>query len=76
MKNGKGKEYFDNGYLKYEGEYLNGMRNGKGKLYYHSNGKLFIEGFFKNGIRNKIYKKYSSDSELIYEGEYSCWKKS
>ena len=29
--NGKGKEYYDNGKLKFEGEYLNGERNGKGK---------------------------------------------
>ena len=30
-KNGKGKEYYDNGNLKYEGEYINGERNGKKK---------------------------------------------
>ncbi len=30
-KNGKGKEYYDNGELKFEGEYLNGKRwNGIG----------------------------------------------
>ena len=29
--NGKGKSYFDNGNLLYEGEYLNGIPNGKGK---------------------------------------------
>ena len=28
---GKGKEYHYNGKLRYEGEYLNGNRNGKGK---------------------------------------------
>ena len=33
MKNGKGyiKEFNDEGLLKFEGEYLNGTRNGKGK---------------------------------------------
>ena len=30
-KNGKGKEYDYDGSLIYEGEYLNGKRNGKGK---------------------------------------------
>ena len=41
--NGNGiiKEYDDDGYLKYEGEYLNGLRNGKGKVYYQ--GKLIFE---------------------------------
>ena len=36
-KNGKGKEYYNNGYseiLIFEGEYLKGKRNGKGKEYY------------------------------------------
>ena len=30
-QNGKGKEYDYDGKLKFEGEYLNGLRNGKGK---------------------------------------------
>jgi len=30
-RNGKGKEYYDNGELKFEGEYLKGERNGKRK---------------------------------------------
>ena len=30
-RNGKGKEYYLNGYLKYEGEYLNDKWNGIGK---------------------------------------------
>jgi len=35
LKNGKGKvkEYYDNGRLKFEGEYLNGFINRKGKEY-------------------------------------------
>ena len=33
-RNGKGKEYQDDGNLKFEGEYLFGKRwNGKGKVY-------------------------------------------
>ena len=31
--NGKGKEYNENGNLKYDGEYLNGKYNGIGKFY-------------------------------------------
>lgn len=36
LKNGKGKieEYDDNGKLNFEGEYLNGLRNGKGAEYF------------------------------------------
>ena len=32
-RNGKGKEYYENGIIKFRGEYLNGKRNGKGKEY-------------------------------------------
>ena len=32
--NGKAKEYKYNGLIEFEGEYLKGKRNGKGKAYY------------------------------------------
>ena len=61
---GKGKEYNDDGELKFEGEYLNGKRwNGKGF----------------NIVRNKILeiingegkgKEYNYEGRLIFEGEY------
>ena len=43
IQNGKGtvKEYDDHGHLFYEGDYLNGKRNGKGKTYFN-NGNLFL----------------------------------
>ena len=64
----KGKEYdgFTNDLI-YEGDYLNGERNGKGKEY-DKLGKLIYEGEFKNGKRDgkgKIYK----NEQLFYEGE-------
>ena len=53
MKDGKGyvKEYNDNGELEFEGEYLNGERNGKGKEYNYK-GELIFEGKYLNGKRN------------------------
>ena len=33
-RNGKGKEYYENGNIEFEGEYLDDKRNGKGKEYY------------------------------------------
>ena len=48
-KNGINKEYI-NGYLIFEGEYLNGQRNGKGKEY-DKNRKLLFEGEYLNGER-------------------------
>ena len=44
INEGKGyiKEYYYDGELRFEGEYLNGKRNGKGKEYYYD-GKLKFE---------------------------------
>ena len=55
--NGKGKEYYNNGKLEFEGEYLNGERNGKGKEY-DDCGRLRFEGEYLNGERNEKIKEY------------------
>ena len=68
--NGKVKEYdYYNGKLIFEGEYLNGKRNGKGKEYYN-NGKLIFEGEYLNGKRNGKGKEYNYNGNLIFESEY------
>ncbi len=43
--------------LRFEGEYINGIRNGKGKEKY-KNGKLEFEGEFINRKRNGKGKEY------------------
>ena len=50
LKKGKGnvKEYFGNGKISFKGEYLNGKRNGKGKVY-NREGHLIFEGEFLKG---------------------------
>ena len=50
LNNGKGyaREYYNNGKLEFEGEYLKEERNGKGKEYY-INGKLKFEGEYLYG---------------------------
>ena len=50
--NNKAKEYnIYNDELIFEGEYLNGKRNGKGKEY-NNNVRLIFEGEYLNGKRN------------------------
>ena len=72
--NGIGKEYKGvNDSFLFEGEYLNGKRNGKGKEYYW-NGKMIFEGEYLNGKRNGKGKEYY-DGNLSFEGEYSNGKK-
>ena len=67
LKNGKGKEYI-NDILVFEGEYLNGKRNGKGKEY-NKHGKIEFEGEYLDG---KIWngKKYDYIDGSIVEFEY------
>ena len=50
--NGIGKEYYgEDDTLRFEGEYLNGQRNGKGKEY-NFEGELIFEGEYLNGKEN------------------------
>ena len=70
--NGFGKEY--NGFIEedsliFEGEYLNGKRNGKG-MEYGYNGNLIFEGEYVNGKRNGKGKEYGNYGKIKFEGEY------
>ena len=52
-KNGIGKEYGNQNMVLFEGEYLNGKKNGRGKKYfYYKNNEVQFEGEYKNGLRN------------------------
>ena len=70
--NGNGKEYNKNDKLIYEGEYLNGERNGKGKKYYFMGYFIEFEGEYLNGKRNDKGKEYDDFSGYLkYDCEYS-----
>ena len=56
------KEYLD--FIRFEGEYSSGKRNGKGKEY-DFNGNLRFEGEYLNGKRNGKGKEYYSDCHKI-----------
>ena len=68
--NGKVKEYNLIGRLIYEGGYLNGERNGKGKEFNFFQERLKFEGEYLNGKRNGKGKEYWDNGELKFEGEY------
>ena len=55
---GKVKEYNYEGDLEFEGDYLNGEKNGKGNEY--NNGKLIFEGEYLFGKRRNG-KEYNND---------------
>ena len=64
LRNGKGKEFYVNGKIKFEGEYLNGKR-WKGKGY---NPKGNIEYGMKNGLG--YVKEYYHDGKIKLEAKY------
>ena len=73
MQNGNGfvKEYNNNGRLIFDGKYLNGEKDGKGKEYDDILGYLIFEGEYLNGKRwNGEAKKYDIDGNRIFKGEY------
>ena len=67
LKDGTGyiKYINSDGYLEYEAQYSNGLKNGKGKEY-DSKGKLIFEGEYKN---NKKWngKGYDASKNIVYE---------
>ena len=70
LKDGKGfvKEYNYEGKIKFDGEYLNGRKDSKGKLY--DNGKVIYEGELSNGLKYGKGKEFDDNGNLIFEGEY------
>ena len=66
LPNGKGTEYYKNGNIKYEGDYINGKREGNGK-FIDEDGNYYI-GQFKNDLRNGIGKVFLSNGINIYKG--------
>ena len=58
------KEYYYDGTLRFEGKYLNGKRNGKGREYY-KNGEIRFEGEY---LDNKRWNGlgYDLSNNIIY----------
>ena len=71
IKRGRGlvKEYNYNGELLFEGEYIDGKRNGKRKEFFND-GDILFEGEYKNGKRNGEGKEYYEEGKLYFEGKY------
>ena len=74
-RNGKGKIYISDGTLIFEGEYIDNIKNGKGKEYYWGSGKLEYEGEYLDGKKNGKFKEYYENGNLKTEGELIYGKK-
>ena len=67
-KHGKGILYDVNGSVEYEGDFVNGKMEGKGKLIYGDGS--YYEGQFSDNKRNGKGIIYSKNGDIIYEGDY------
>ena len=67
-KNGEGKEYYENGNLKYEGNFEEDEYEGDG-TFYGQDGKIYI-GKFKKGKKNGNFCIYNKEGGLIKECKY------
>ena len=67
--NGKGKKYHI-GKLAFEGEFLNGKKNGYGREYTYDS-SLKYEGEFLNNKANGRGKEYNIEGNLMFDGEFS-----
>ena len=67
---GKGKEYYGNGRLKYKGNFKNGKYEGNGILYYEFFGHIKYDGEFKNGMKNGFGKEFDKEGNIVYQGKF------
>ncbi|CAG7650018.1 stalk domain-containing protein [Paenibacillus allorhizosphaerae] len=58
----------ETGWIEYEGDFVNALREGKGKLF--EKNKLVYEGDFVKGRREGIGKAYHLSSNTVYEGAF------
>ena len=68
VRNGKGKEYYKNGDLKYDGDWIDDLPEGKGK-YIDADGNYYI-GEFKKGLKQGKGVEYDRNNKLRYEGDF------
>ena len=66
LKHGKGKLYYKDNTIKYEGDFANDKYEGKGKYIYKS-GNFYI-GDFLNGLRHGKGIEYYKNNTIKYEG--------
>ena len=69
LKHGKGTEYYKNGNIKYDGDFVNGKREGNGKYIYES-GNYYI-GQWKNGLKHGKGTMFNSSGNIVQNGNWN-----
>ena len=68
IAHGKGKKYYSNGNIKYEGDFVKGKYEGNGK-YISKNGEYYI-GEWLNDLKHGKGKEYYKNGNIKYEGDF------
>ena len=69
-KHGKAIDYPKDGDIIYEGDFIDGLYDGKGKLIDISNNRDYYIGEFLHGKKHGKGKQYDKNGKLIFDGEY------
>ena len=67
--NGIGFDIYEDGELEFEGNYIDGKRNGLQK-YWYENGQLHKEENYKDGKKNGLHKEWYKNGQLYDEENY------
>lgn len=65
----KTEAYYEDGSLRYSGEFADGKRNGYW-VYWYENGNMWSEGYFKNDLRDGFGTTWHKNGQKNYEGAY------
>ncbi len=66
----KEEAFYQNGYMRYEGEFdKDGKRHGEW-TYWYENGNVWSEGYFSHGKSDGIRKGYHVNGQKYFKGEY------
>ena len=68
IRHGKGKEYYQNNTLKYDGDFVNGKYEGHGTFIWEDG--EYYTGQWLNSARHGKGKEYYKNKTLRYEGDY------
>ena len=63
------EEYYDNGTIKFEGQFKSNKANGYGKSYY-DNGNIQYEGNWNNGTYDGDGTLYDKNGSIVYSGKW------
>lgn len=69
VKNGFWIEYYENGYIRSKGNYIDGKKDGYWEYYYHD-GNLEQKGSYKNDLPHGLWIMYCNNGKILKEGNY------